>query len=458
MNDHFWTAKDIGINSISGILTNSASNSHPFANLPQVPVCLIRRVKKEEFDPYLKSVNLDRFQYNQQMGVIEGTPQLGLTNNDPDIIRLEKLLYNKPLLKPDKHHSNNIPGIDTVPAYFFNQNFSTSDPETFLKVCENVDPSVTSSPEKVSLFQSQNTAQQEKLSHFLDTIEIHLIREISRRSTSFFSALSNLQTLSLETQSCVSQIQSLRDSIKNVEKIAFRNGLNIIQLKRRRGNVEGLYGAVRLISEIIQTQPTINTLVEEGDFVGALDLIGDSTKLLHGVSTQSDDSVTEMLTTNIKLVKYSSLVPKSLDLRGIKSLSNLNTKMGTVSKNIGDLMEAEFCNVLMNHIDSIIKLVPDVRQFEPSKRHEIVFPLENSPVVEFVRNLVLEKFSLGRLTTLNSSLIDTDLENRLNPIVLGLLRIDKLGNALSNYKEMLSAGIKTLSKMVFLNNLVLSCF
>jgi hypothetical protein len=51
---------------------------------------------------------------------------------------------------------------------------------------------------------------QEKLSHYLDTVEVDLIKQISMRSDSFFAALSTLQELHDEVRRTCQQIEFIR--------------------------------------------------------------------------------------------------------------------------------------------------------------------------------------------------------------------------------------------------------
>ncbi|KAL0058358.1 hypothetical protein AAF712_014977 [Marasmius tenuissimus] len=57
----------------------------------------------------------------------------------------------------------NLPPLETIPSIFFDTSYDPSDPKTFASVSESDDPT--------SL--SHSLPLQEKLSHYLDTLEIH---------------------------------------------------------------------------------------------------------------------------------------------------------------------------------------------------------------------------------------------------------------------------------------------
>ncbi|KAJ3396863.1 hypothetical protein HDU92_001697 [Lobulomyces angularis] len=494
-NEHPFTFKDIGLNSISGILSDPHMQAKKgpqvlkgMDNLPQVPNTLIRKVKPAEFDPYLKSLAevFDRFQYNQAMGVnvaTEGTPLLGNdANNDAPLSALKTLIEkisgspsldskrnrNKNKKAHNRMFSGNAPNIKSVPQIFFDTDFNLCNPHTFQTVCENFDITALDDENLLPDFVENNNVLQDKLGVYLDTVEIHLIREISRRSNSFFAALSNLQALHQETQNCVIQINELRRKLNTVSKSVVWNGLNIVQLKRRRGNLITLYGGVKLVSEITQTQPMIQGLLSQADFIGSLDLIGETTLLLRGADDkQLNQTVkTEMLTNNIKLIQYPTILPRSLDLRRVKSLLNLNEKMHEMMTLISDMMLKEFVNVIVPEIKSTPVLIPDFRHIPVQNRLNIELPLPTTPAASWTNNILSGKFSFSVLSQTQSNNInpltaltnvdgvefkagDEKLKARLVPLVVGLLRMDKLTLAFNAYKEALLSLIKSFSKKYY---------
>jgi hypothetical protein len=152
-------------------------------------------------------------------------------------------------LAKTRMHSGNVPPLSTIPSMYFDPNFDLGNPHTFSAVCEYSDVTGLNSNDSAAT----QRILQEKLSHYLDIVEVHLIKEISTRSSSFFTALANLQSLHQETQACVDRITELRTRLKRLSDASIQKGLKIVRLTRMRGNMDlfhagrGLFLAGRFV-------------------------------------------------------------------------------------------------------------------------------------------------------------------------------------------------------------------
>ncbi|KAL0407565.1 UNVERIFIED_CONTAM: Vacuolar protein sorting-associated protein 54, chloroplastic [Sesamum latifolium] len=120
-----------------------------------------------------------------------------------------------------------------VPALYFKEDFQLEDGATFRAAC----------PFRTI---SENVALQERLSQYLDVVELHLVREISMRSSSFF-----------EAQESAGVEQEAWDLIK-------------------------LQNKLRLVLSVNQAISTLQLLVASADCLGALDITDDLQHLLDG--------------------------------------------------------------------------------------------------------------------------------------------------------------------------------
>ena len=77
-----------------------------------------------------------------------------------------------------------IPSLDLVPPIFFEKTFNLGDPRTFANVALLTPRDDSSFHDPFSL--SHSLPSLEKFSHYADTVEQLLVREISLWSTSFF--------------------------------------------------------------------------------------------------------------------------------------------------------------------------------------------------------------------------------------------------------------------------------
>ncbi|KAJ3158393.1 hypothetical protein HDU86_002859 [Geranomyces michiganensis] len=486
--EHAWTIKDIGNNAISGILNDphvlgpagtkvfkgmsinlGLGSSTAMDATPPAVATNIRKVQNTEFDPYIKSLSevYGKYQLNRALGLsnaTEGTPMLGFGGEapSPSFANLEEITLRLGVRTPLKKISGpsastktvrlgNVPGLETVPAVFLEPEFNMSNPHTFAIVCENGDIAAPSSSDEASA----NAALQEKLSHYLDTVEIHLIKEISRRSTSFFAALANLQALHQQTYSCVSQITALRKKLANVSRTTTKKGLEVVRTKRRRGNLGVLYSGVRLVAEVRQTQPMIHSMLEQGDYVAALDMIEHAGLVLRGADTGGEkspeggeeDDRALIVTEGVQIVRGSSLVSQNLDLRRVKALSSFSSQLLQMSRTMGTIMENDLVRVILADVRETVATMDATK---------VSSRLNGAPASNWVKNMLSNTYNFSAAsspvaTTIDAKLIagEERLKSRLLPLVLGLVRMDRLGNALQAYKESLLKEVKAMSKKYY---------
>lgn len=93
-----------------------------------------------------------------------------------------------------------------------------------------------------------NAALQEKLSKYLDIVEISLVSEIGKRSSSFFAALSNLQDLHAETSSCMNSIGSIREALNLTLSGNATKGNRLIFFHQQRNNLNRLFASIKMVS------------------------------------------------------------------------------------------------------------------------------------------------------------------------------------------------------------------
>lgn len=119
---------------------------------------------------------------------------------------------------------------------------------------------------------------QDELSSHLDTLESHLLHEITLRSTSFFSALSNLQDLHSESASCLIRITDLQSSLRDVGGTQARKGLDIIEKQEELHTLRGVETGVSEIGELQEGLRVARGLIEGGDWAGGLGCLEDAVK------------------------------------------------------------------------------------------------------------------------------------------------------------------------------------
>ncbi|ORX83775.1 hypothetical protein BCR32DRAFT_291757 [Anaeromyces robustus] len=451
-----WTINDIGRNSISEIHNNPNDpnkllNSQKQINYdsPVVPSTSIRKVKKIEFQKYTKSIANEYDTYadnkNRQKELeIEKSNVNGNGKNDVD-----------------NGVTSQLKSI--IPEIYFEKDFNLENPLIFDQVCENIN--ITSD---VVTDMTANNILQEKLSNYLDVVEVNLMSEISKKRESFFSALSSLKTLYKEIDDCVEKIQDLKVQLKDVSKSETQKGLEVVCMKRKRVNLENLYNGIRLLSEVRQTQPTIQILLGQNDYIGALDLIEETNSALRGYNYQStkpnindvsnidklNSSSPSSLQSPISILSSNTYANSNysfpLDLRGVKGLKNINGQLMEMSKAIEMMMQNEFIQILMDdlyNLDNSTKIMDNLQLTKDSSNSSLMSDPDDKPLIVFK---TLVKDNIDIIPDTKELIINEEmLYTKLSPLIFGLLRTNKFLNAFATFKNEIQSKLTDIIKRKF---------
>ncbi|GHJ85637.1 hypothetical protein NliqN6_2039 [Naganishia liquefaciens] len=116
---------------------------------------------------------------------------------------------------------------------------------------------------------------QQDLSHQLDVLESHLVSEITQRTPSFFSALSNLQSLTDQTSSCLNRLTSLRNELAGLDRSTAIRGLTIVERQEDLHESRMTERALGELESVVSTLDVVKQVANEGDWVGALEGLED---------------------------------------------------------------------------------------------------------------------------------------------------------------------------------------
>lgn len=126
-----------------------------------------------------------------------------------------------------------------VPALYFKEDFALEEGATFRAACPFLNV-------------SQNLVLQEKLSHYLDVVELHLVKEISLRSNSFFEAQGQLQDLNVKIVEGCSRIRQLKETIRLLDVDLVDSAREIQEQNATRNNLLALQQKLKLILYVNQ--------------------------------------------------------------------------------------------------------------------------------------------------------------------------------------------------------------
>ena len=234
--------------------------------------------------------------------------------------------------------------LSIIPNVYFDEDFRLENPRTFDVVSEHAEivrPAVGKSTEQkeANEFPQQprkplatNGILQEKLSWYMDTVEVHLINSISAASTGFFAALGSLRELQSEAEESVKKIQSLREDLRKLDQEVAVGGLEIAAKRRRRVNLAKLSQATAQVQSVVENVKKADALVDESDFDEAANQIDRVGKLVCGIEEPDHEGA------------------QLIDLRPLKALQGLDAGLQELQLRIGAGFTDRFTSVLMDDV------------------------------------------------------------------------------------------------------------
>ncbi|CAG7966334.1 unnamed protein product [Penicillium olsonii] len=375
----------------TGLTAQSATSSTGFKppssrDIPPVTLTNITRVDAKVFQPYLSQVGTlyDVFQRPKEGGE-EPQPGQMPKSPRPDSER-DALMPWSPERRSSVMSTNSrssspfdtrgrrpstgrgrapaVTPLSTIPPVYFEEDFHLENPRTFDVISEKSDvvrpprpptkdekhtnglvPEPTQTGRKAL---ATNAILQEKLSWYMDTVEIHLISSISTASKSFFTALGSLRELHAEAADSVNRIQVLRRDLQKIDKEMALGGLKVVNLRRRRENVRMLAAAVAQLRDVVESVSRCEELVEQGEIEEAAEGLEEVEKLMAGDKV-SDRAPAE---------EEDGSPRRIIDLRGIKALEGASDDLAQLRHRIGMGYETRFLNDLLGDLRQHIQNVP----------------------------------------------------------------------------------------------------
>ncbi|BFG37289.1 hypothetical protein CerSpe_235630 [Prunus speciosa] len=343
-----------------GWWSSSASVAPPeFA--PLIPKSASDSVTRSDFQPYLASIS---DHYNRFEDIINHVKK---ENSDIDSIGGQGEAL--------------VACLREVPALYFKEDFALEDGATFRSACPFTNV-------------SENLVLQEKLSHYLDVVELHLVKEISLRSNSFFEAQGQLQDLNVKIVEGCSRIRELKETILLLDVDLVECARQIHDLNETRSNLLALQQKLRLILYVNQALSALKLLVASADCAGALDVTDDLQHLLDGD-----------------------------ELTGLHCFHHLRDRVAASIESINSILSAEFMRASIHDAGDTDVIIISRAQARAS---------------------VLMNGEDGEIKLDDEE--TSNYQDRLLPVIIGLLRTAKLPSVLRLYRDQLTADMKTAIK------------
>ena len=360
--------------------------------------------------------------YSSRKGSVPSTPVLetgAFAPNSPPIKRQPVGRKRGPLP---------IAPLSTIPNVYFEPDFHLENPRTFDIVSERseiarppaVNGAATTPGSSGRKALATNAILQEKLSWYMDTVEVHLISSISSASSSFFAALGSLRDLHLEAAASVSKIKALRGDLGSLDKNMAQGGLKIVALRRRRENMRKLGDAVQQLREVVEVVARCEEQVNKGEVEAALNGLMTVERLIAG-----ERSRRPCLEPQESPVAQSRLI----DLRGINALEGSGDDIAYLRQRIGKSFETRFLDALLDdlrkHVDSVPPSTTFQRWDSASQRSRGAHARTPSTYPTYLQ-------------------LDATLRSALQSNLDGLAKSDCLKQATTAYREALWREVKSL--------------
>ncbi|KAI6005867.1 Vps54-like protein-domain-containing protein [Pisolithus albus] len=406
-----WSSSTQGFNAISTVLNNPRRTQAPpkaHSWLPPVAPAPLPRVKRKDFDPYLRVITpeWERLMHTAQLSLDE-LPQL---NNGSSA----SLSSSETLLTRARAQINSLTPLSSVPSAFFDSKFDLSDPRVFDAVTER-------------------QQGDEDLSHRADTVEQHLVREISLRSTSFFAALTNLQDLQTESQGCLVRLSKLRKLLKEVDEKSAKRGLAIVRMESKLKNLRSVSEGARELGAVVEMIGVAKGLVGAGQWGEALDVID-------GIEMLWDPTSVDSVASTKPAMRRRSL----LKANGRTSILPPTPESPPPEEEDSGSKASSTPSIRLSTLNAFASL--------PSHLRALTMEITSSLTSDLVN--VLKVDLLDRIKQTNSGFesannVNMTLSDRLLPLLSGLLRTKGVREAITSWREAVAQEVRETVKYHF---------
>ncbi|PLW44067.1 hypothetical protein PCASD_04847 [Puccinia coronata f. sp. avenae] len=342
------------------VLAPSNKRSAP----PPIKLSRSPTIPLSDFDSYLEQVQV---QYDRWQSTITANSKaidsLQSDHSTDSLVNYSN--QSDPLTAQALDSATVLPSLSSVPHVFFDQKFSLNDPLTFDLLTQQPSQASPATSSTVShpssthpktIITSGSNADLttdhillDKLSHYLDLVELHLVQEISLRSSGFFSALGNLQSLHAQTSSSVAQIDTLKKQLDQLKQTVSDRALKIIRYGIRRRNITSIELALTKLNDVWQTVHGIEQLIQSGEWQSALSLIQDLEQLWHSSIELSPTSPRDAADSNTSST-VSPPRPIKLRLSKLKALTALPKRLSVFRSTISKALVAELSSILSHDL------------------------------------------------------------------------------------------------------------
>uniref|UniRef100_A0A182SID3 Vacuolar protein sorting-associated protein 54 n=1 Tax=Anopheles maculatus TaxID=74869 RepID=A0A182SID3_9DIPT len=224
--------------------------------VPIGPSSRLADIRWEAFDAYLKRIG-KRYRVHTR---IANVPTANATSQQA--------------LVSDRLPNGATASLKDIPEVFLKQQLELHRPATFAAAFAGIG---TEGGEQTR----QSSRQlQERLSHYLDIVEVLIAKQVADKSSAFFHAMTSQDAIMEQMADALANVKRLRGKVKEIDDMIVKESLQVIRAERIRANNNLVLEKLKLMSTVHQTQPMIQLLLSTQDYVAALDLISTTQEIL----------------------------------------------------------------------------------------------------------------------------------------------------------------------------------
>ncbi|EMR10218.1 hypothetical protein PNEG_01490 [Pneumocystis murina B123] len=293
--------------------------------------------------------------------------------------------------------------LSSIPLVYFKSNFELENSRIFDLVADNSKISSENFVSSNCNTFSNNSILQEKLSWYLDIVEVHLIKEINSLSPLFFSVIDYLQGLHKVSSNCIDKIKELRTKLINNNDTFVEPRLKIIEILRKKENLDRLTLALKHVYNILSEFSEIGDLIKKKDYVHALNIIE---KISEEIKGNLDGS-------------------SNISLSNVIALSSLGKELQIFKEEIREKLLLEFVN----------ELIKDHKQ--------VILYVSPETITEIYLNFQ-KKNKINKNSSLQYIDLDEDLRKKIETLIIGLYMTDSIEDVLKSYYDAILKEVKNI--------------
>ena len=207
--------------------------------------------------------------------------------------------------------------------------------------------------------------QQEVISSYLDMTDVSIFNKISYNWKDLMSTAFNLEIMNSDIGYLLSKISDLQKSTFSTQQRLMEEYIKIMRLNRRLVNTQKVLKRLKLLSDVQNTQPVINEMINSGLYSSGSQLLAKTQETFKA------------------------------ELKGIKSVNGLGIIMEKTKTNLTSQLDQEFVVLThkfivintFSHVEKLIKMLKNNASLDSTYK---IFPKEDSyeRISELIRNKI----------------------------------------------------------------------